>query len=425
MSPPTGTVDRPAARRRAPAGGHARASESEARLPLWRRLRRLELRGTSTGTFWVLLSLVVVLVLFGLVMVLSSSSVVSLDETGSTWSYFVRQSVWALLGTVGLVAFLVLDRSFWRRTCRLWLAITIGLLVAVLIPGVGVSANGSARWIVIGPAQIQPSEFAKLALLLFTADLLARRAHEMDDPLRTFWPVIGVLAAVVLLILAQPNLGTAIIVAAIVFAMLWIAGTRPRHLAMAVTLGAALGVYLILATPFRRARFFAFLNPWADPTDTGYQNIQSLVGLSNGGAVGVGLGASRAKWGFLPYAHTDFIFAIIGEELGFVGACLVVFLFVVLVAAGVGTALRARDRFGTLAATGVTTWLAVQAFVNVGAVIGLGPITGVPLPFVSFGGSSLLVTMCAVGLLLNIARTPRVPAGSTRPARPARPNPAR
>jgi cell division protein FtsW len=360
-------------------------------------------------TYVGLLAIITTLNLLGLVMVLSASSVVALDETGSTWSYFARQTAWAAIGSVGLLLFAALDRRLVRRLCRLAFGISVFLLVLVMVPGLGVEVNGATRWLGAGPLQIQPSEFAKFALLLFVADLLAGRAREMHDPTRTFWPVIGVLALVGGLVLIEPNLGTAIVLASIVFVMLWVAGTQSGRLGL-VGAAAAFGASaMVLTTPFRRARFFAFLDPWADPGNTGYQNLQALVALGSGGLFGVGLGASRAKWDYLPFAQTDFIFAIIGEELGLVGAVFVVALFVVLGTFGTRTALVAPDRFSMLACVGITAWFMVQAFLNIGMVIGLLPITGVPLPFISFGGSSLLVTMCAAGFLLNVARHPRTP----------------
>jgi cell division protein FtsW len=348
-----------------------------------------------------------VLNLLGLVMVLSASSVVALDETGSTWSYFARQTTWAVIGVVGLVVFAALDRRLVRKLCRVALCGAVLLLVAVMVPGVGVKVNGATRWLGAGPLQVQPSEFAKLALLVFVADFLAGRAREMDDPTRTFWPVIGVLALVAGLVLIEPNLGTALVLASIVFIMLFVAGTQGGRLGLVGAGAAFLATAMVLTTPFRRARFFAFLDPWADPGNTGYQNLQALVALGSGGLFGVGLGASRAKWDYLPFAQTDFIFAIIGEELGLVGAVFVVGLFVVLGVFGVRAAMAASDRFSMLLSVGITSWFLVQAFLNIGMVIGLLPITGVPLPFISFGGSSLLVSMCAAGLLLNVARHPR------------------
>jgi cell division protein FtsW len=371
------------------------------------RRHRFSPPGDPTPIFWLLLAVVVVLNLFGLVMVLSASSVVALDETGSTWSYFGRQSLWLAIGAVALAVFLYVDRRFWRRTAALGLISGFVLLVAVLLPGVGVTVNGATRWLQTGPFQIQPSELAKLAALVYAADLLGQRADEMANPRRTFWPVVGVLALIGVPILAQPNLGTAIVLAVILLTLLFIAGARVDLLALVTVAATGVASYLVLTTPFRRARFFAFLNPWADPSNTGYQNLQALVALGDGGVLGVGLGASRAKWEYLPEAQTDFIFAVIGEELGLVGAVLLVVLFAALCGLGVGAARAASDRYSMLVAVGVTVWLTSQAFLNLGMVTGLLPVTGVPLPFISFGGSSLFVTMAAAGLLLNIARHQR------------------
>jgi cell division protein FtsW len=202
----------------------------------------------------------------------------------------------------------------------------------------------------------------------------------------------------------QPNLGTTLVIGAIVAAMLFVAGVPMGRLAIMASLGTLLATMAALAAPYRRARVFAFVDPWADPMNTGYQTIQAWAALSEGGISGVGVGAGRAKWGFLPFAHTDFIFAVVGEEFGLIGATVLIGLFVLLGTLGVRTALRAPDAFGMLIAAGVTTWFVVQAFVNIGAVVGVLPITGVPLPFVSAGGSSLLASMAAAGLLLNVAR---------------------
>jgi cell division protein FtsW len=226
------------------------------------------------------------------------------------------------------------------------------------------------------------------------------------------------LGVVAVLVMKQPNLGTTIIIAAMVLAMLWAAGTPLLALSATAIAGAVLAIGAVAYTPFRRTRFLRFLDPWKDPQNTGLQNIQSMVGLANGGWLGRGLGRSTAKWGFLPYAHTDFIFSVIGEEFGLVGAILVVLLFGAVGVVGAWIAMQARDRFSMLVATGITTWLTVQAVMNIGAVIGIMPITGVPLPFVSFGGSSLLTTLAATGLLLNIARHPAQPGRA--PARRSR-----
>jgi cell division protein FtsW len=372
--------------------------------------------GTTTGTFTVLLLLVCVLVPFGLVMVISSSSLAALEEMDSTWSYSIRQAIWAGLGVLGGAAALWSDRATWRRWCRVGLIGVVVLLLAVL--AVGPVINGARRWVAVGPIQIQPSELAKVALILFVADLLARRSREMDDPRRTLWPIVGVVGGVSLLVLLQPNLGTTLVIAAIALSMLFAAGARLRALGV---LGVVVGVsaaLLVWFEPYRRRRLLAMFDPWSNESDSGYQAIQAGVGLSDGGLTGLGLGQSKAKWGYLPFAHTDFVFAIIGEELGLIGALAVVLLFVVLAFLGVRAAVRASDRFSALVATGITTWLVAQAFLNIAVVLGLVPNTGVPLPFISYGGSSLLVTMVAVGMLLNIARHPRPLDGPAGP--PAR-----
>jgi cell division protein FtsW len=371
-------------------------------------------------TFVLLLAVIVSLNLIGLVMVLSASSVSALDEHGSSWYVALRQSMWLLVGGAVMVVVMRTDYHLWRRWTVPLLGLSGLLLVLVLIPGVGMNINGASRWLGYGSLSLQPSELAKLAVLLFSADLLARRAAWMNDTRLTLVPVALVLGGVAALVMLQPNLGTTIVLASTVLAVLFVAGTPLGPLTVLALGGAVLSAGLALGEGYRRARVLAFLDPWDDPLHTGYQNIQSLVGLASGGLFGSGLGASRAKWGFLPYAHTDFIFAIIGEELGLLGALTVVALFVAIGVLGVRAALRAPDRFGTLLAAGVTAWFLVQAFVNVGAVIGILPITGVPLPFVSYGGSSLLFSMAGAGLLLAVARQGRPPAGPPARGRSAR-----
>src|SRR3954454_6594902 len=352
-----------------------------------------------------LLAVIVVRNLIGLVMVLSASSVTALHHEGSSYYDFERQLLWLGLGSVAFFLALRTDYHRLRRFAVPLLMASIALLVVVLIPGIGANVNGSSRWIGVGTFGIQPSEFAKLGMLIFAADLLARRAAWIDDTRVTLRPVLVAFSGVAVLIMLQPNLGTTIVIAAITFALLFVAGIPLRPLVGWGIAGSGLAMVAAMAESYRRARLTAFLDPWNDAQNTGYQTIQSLVALASGGWFGVGLGASRAKWGFLPYAYTDSIFAIIGEELGFFGALLVVGLFVALGFLGVRAAVHAPDPFGRLLAIGITTWLCVQAFVNIGAVIGILPITGVPLPFISFGGSSLLATMAASGILLNVARS--------------------
>jgi cell division protein FtsW len=373
-----------------------------------------------SGLYVALAFLVTVFNLLGLVMVMSASSVVARDQYGSSWYFVLRQAAWAGAGAVVLVVIARIDYHRWRRYAGPFLVVSLVLLALVFVPGVGVGANGATRWIGTGTFTIQPSELAKLALLVWVADLLARRAAYMHNTRATLRPVIVVLAAAATLVMLQPNLGTTMVLAAIALALCFVAGAPAGPLAGWTTAGLLAATGLALVEPYRRARVLTFLDPWADPMHKGYQNIQSLVGVASGGLFGSGLGASRAKWGYLPYAHSDFIFAIIGEELGLVGSTVVVGLFVLLAIVGVRIALHAPDRFGLLLATGVTAWFCVQAFVNIGAVIGILPITGVPLPFVSAGGSSLVFGMAGAGLLLSVARQATVRALPPRPPAVAR-----
>lgn len=383
------------------------------------RRRRLSIPGIPTGSFWLLAAIVVVLNMFGLVMVMSASSVPAVRAGGVPWSLFERQALWTVLGTMALLATLMVSVDFWRRFTRPFMAIAIAMLMLVLVPGIGVSVNGATRWLGAGPFQIQPSEFAKFALLLFVADLLDRRSDKIADWRWTLAPVVAYLGLIAALIMLQPNLGTTIIIAFMVLTMLLVAGVPLLPLSVVAGTGAMIATAFVAYTPFRRTRFLRFLNPWADPQNTGLQNVQSLVGIANGGLLGRGLGRSTAKWGFLPFAHTDFIFAVIGEEFGLVGAMSVVLLFFGIVCTGAWIAARAKDRFSMLVATGITAWIGIQAFMNIGAVIGIMPITGVPLPFISFGGSSLMINLAATGMLLNIARHPaeHLPRSSRRATR--------
>ena len=369
--------------------------------------------GADTSVFWWLVSVVSVLNIIGLVMVLSASSVTSLEETGSAWTYFSRQLTWTLVGCVVAFALLHVSLDALRRYATGALALCVVGLLAVHVPGLGVSANGATRWIGVGPVQIQPSELTKLALIGVVADWLARNERFLDVSRIVVRPMMLLLGFVAALVMLQPNLGTTIVIAATVFVMLFAAGAPRRALAGWGIVGTIGAFVAAMGTSYRRARVLSFLDPWADPQRAGYQLIQSRVGLASGGVFGVGLGASRAKWGFLPFAHTDFIFAIVGEELGLVGASVVIGAFIAFGLLGIRVALHAENRFGALVAIGVTAWIVIQAFVNIGAVVGILPITGVPLPFLSYGGTSMVVTLAAVGLLLNVARHPAPTSGST------------
>ena len=370
-----------------------------------------------------LIVVVAVLSLLGSVMILSASSVVAIEEAGSAFAVFVRQCMWLVIGAGALVVGARIDYHRWARMVPLLVLGSLGLLLLVLVPGIGVSVNGAQRWLGFGVLQLQPSEPAKFALIVFCAALVARNAHRVSELGIVLRPALVVLALFAVLLMRQPNLGTTLVLCAIVGGMLLWAGIPMRVLAVLGGAAATLGTFFALSADYRRARVTGFLNPWENAGDSGYQTIQSLIGVASGGVSGTGLGESRAKWGFLPEAHTDFVFAIIGEELGLIGCLFVVGLFAGLITLGLRIAQRASDPFGAMLAVGVTTWFAVQGFVNVGAVLSLLPITGVPLPFVSFGGSSLVATMLAAGVLVNVAfqgEAPEHPVRARIAARRAR-----
>jgi cell division protein FtsW len=405
----TTTVDRPGRARTRTRAQQARRPGLRGPGATARRARtRMAATGAGERVAVPLTAVVLALTVFGLVMVLSASSVTSLHQYGgSTLSQFKRQLAWASLGGV---AFVVASRFDYHRLSRLsapLLGLTIALLVAVLVPGLGVDANGSTRWLGVGPLVVQPAELAKLGVIVFCADLLARRRRLVHRPELTVRPVMTVLIVVSLLLLAQPKLGTPIILGIVLLLLLFAAGVHLRHLVGWALLGLSLASVAAVAAPYRRARLLAFVNPWEDPLGNGLQVIQSQVGIASGGLLGVGLGASRAKWGFLPYAHTDFIFSIVAEETGMLGAGALIGGFVLLGVFGFRAALRAPDCLGTLIAAGITAWLLIQAFLNIGMALGVAPITGEALPFVSAGGSSLVTALAAAGIVTNVARQAR------------------
>jgi cell division protein FtsW len=310
-----------------------------------------------------------------------------------------------------------MDYRGWRRIRGVLLLGTMALLVAVLVPHVGVSSGGSSRWIGFGMLELQPSELMKLALAIFAADLLTRRIKYVSDPKMVAVPVLAVLGISGVLILKQPDMGTALVLSCIAFGVLFMGGVPMGPIIKILAVFAGLAVIVGLADPYRRDRILSFLNPGANKSGTGYQVWQSLIGLGSGHIFGLGLGGGREKYGTLPNAHTDFIFSVVGEELGLIGAVVLLALFFALAWFGLRAAVGAPDRFGSLLAVGITTWITSQAVINVGAVIGVLPVTGIPLPFVSFGGTSLIVTMGAAGILINIAAQERSANLAGRPWR--------
>jgi cell division protein FtsW len=391
------------------------------RIPSPRARRGGDMVSTRTAVLGVVLALCGI----GLVMVLSASAYTSLQYYGSVWTIFERQILWMGLGAIAFFGAIRVRYDYWRRLRVVLPLATVGLLVAVLVPGIGVVAGGSSRWIGVGPLQIQPSELMKLAMAVFAADLLARRADRLQRTRSVVVPLLGLLAVSGLLVLKQPDMGTALVLAFITFALLYAGGVPLRPVLKALGVTAVLGLIVGVAEPYRRARLLSFLDPFAHAKGSGYQVVQSLVGLGSGHLYGLGLGGGREKWGLLPNAHTDFIFSVIGEEGGLVGTLIVLFLFGALAWYGLRAADRAPDRFGALLAVAATCWITSQAVINIGAVIGVLPVTGIPLPFISFGGSSLIITLVAAGMLVNVAAHEKppgvpgpeartVPAGSSR-----------
>ena len=364
---------------------------------------------------------VTVLALIGLVMVLSASSVASLSVYGSAWVVFVRQLGWMALAVLGFAAASRFDYRRLQRWSVPLLIVAAVLLVLVLIPGIGIYVSGSRRWLGVGALRFQPSEVAKLALLIFAADLITRRHDVVHRWREVLLPIFGASALIGALVFFEPDMDSTMVLALIVGSVLLVGGIRMRDIGIMLGTGIGAAALAAVAAPYRRARVFSFLDPFAQAEGPGYQLSQSLMALGGGGLTGLGLGASRQKWLFLPNAHTDFIFAIIGEELGLLGALLVLALFAALAVWGAMIARRAPDRFGMLVAAGITTWIVGQAIINIGAVIGVLPVSGIPLPFLSFGGSSLIFTMIAAGILANIARQGvRVAGDGERKARPTK-----
>ncbi|MEA2580409.1 MAG: cell division protein FtsW [Actinomycetota bacterium] len=358
----------------------------------------------------------VILIAVGVVEVLSASSVEAYTTYGTSFWFFGRQVMYVGIGSGALLVTWRLPYRAWQRAAVPFLGVTVFLMLLALHPAAGTSAYGASRWIAVGPFTLQPSEFAKLGLVAFAAMILTKKWDKLHDPGHLALPLGLVVLVVAGIVLLQHDLGTTVVLCSSVFVMVFVAGARMKHLALTAVAAGVVGGFTVLGTAYRRARFLSFLDPGLDPQGTGYQLTQGLISLGSGGWFGVGLGASRGKWQFVPNAHTDFIFAILGEELGFLGELVVLTCFVLLIYAGVRIALRAPDVFGRLLATGITAWIGVQAVVNLGAVTGLLPITGVPLPLVSFGGSALIVTMAAIGVLANIARS-SVASGSGSAAR--------
>lgn len=365
-------------------------------------------------SYHLLLASTLLLLAIGLMMVFSASYVRALATTGSGFTIGIKQATFIAVGLPLMLGGSRLPVRVYRAAAYPVLLLTLVLLVVVLFAGHEV--KGARSWIPLPlDFNLQPSELAKPALALWGADLLVRKRKLLGVQRHVLVPLLPVTGVVLLLIMLQPDFGTSVVVCAVVVALLWVVGTPLRIFAALMALLAAGAAVVALSAPHRVERLLSFRNPFADAEDTGYQAVQGFYALSSGGLFGLGPGASREKWaGGLPEAHTDYVFAIIGEEFGLLGTLSVVLLFAVLLYSGVRIAQRATDPFVRLASSAVTAWLAVQAIINMGAVVGLLPITGIPLPLVSFGGSALLVTMASIGMLLAFARAEPAAAAALR-----------
>lgn len=371
------------------------------RQPVWRQNRKARLK-PADGTLALILAL---LMMCGLLTLFSATYYKAVDQ-GDALLEVKKQ----LIG-VGLGAFLMLltsriPYSFWQKPRVVMLALTgsFALLVLVLIPGIGVYVNGSRRWLNVAGLSFQPSELAKIASVLYLASTLSFRLKQVERLWTGILPLLVIPAAMFLLILQQPNLSTAGSIMIVAILMMLLAGAKWKHLSLMGVVGLAVGFAYAWVEPYRRERLLSFRNPFAQMSDEGYQLSQSLIAIGSGGLFGRGLGQGRQKFSYLPYPESDFIFAIIGEDFGLFGCCVVILLFVAFAIAGMRIALNCQDRYGCLLAAGITAMISVQAFINIGVVVGILPTTGLPLPFFSAGGTSISLLMAAVGILFNISR---------------------
>jgi cell division protein FtsW len=343
------------------------------------------------------------LLTIGIIMVFSSSFVTAQTTYGDGFYFLKRQLLWALLGILGMIVLMRIDYRIYQKWAKPFFIVAIMLLLVVLVPGVGLKVNGARRWLGVDAFSFQPSEVAKLAVIVFLARYLAGHQDSIKQFFKGFALPLLIVGLVCGFMLLQPDLGTAVTIALTSFLMILAAGTRKTHLVGLALLGVVLLGVAIAVAPYRLARFTAFLNPWADPLGNGFQTIQSLYAVGSGRLFGLGLGMGRQKFLYLPEVQTDFIFAVIGEELGFIGALFVLALFFVFMWRGLRIALKAPDTFASLTALGITIDVVLQAFIHIGVVTGCLPVKGITLPFISYGGSSLTLTLLMIGILLNIS----------------------
>jgi len=352
-----------------------------------------------------LIVITLALLCIGIVMVYSASVVAGYAQFGDQTYFFQRQLLWCALGVVVMFLFMRLPYHWWRHVSLLALLASVGLLVAVLVPGLGSSALGATRWIRIAGIRVgQPAELCKVTLAIYMAAWLSGKGERVREFRYGLLPFLAILGLIVALVMKQPDMGTALMIIGTAVVIFFVAGANLLQLLPVGAIG-ALGLAVLAFSPgYRQGRMMAFRDPWAHPEDSGYHVVQSLIALGAGGVHGLGLGDSRQKFGLLPFPYTDSIFAIIGEELGLVGCSVILALFLLLAYRGLCTARRAPDMFGALLAIGISCQMAMQAFVNIAVVTSTVPFTGITLPFVSYGGSSMLVSFAAMGILLNVTK---------------------
>jgi len=348
---------------------------------------------------------VILLIAVGLCMVFSSSYIMAYKWYGDSYYFLKRQLIYVIIGLIAFFFAMFTDYHHYKRFTLPTLILSIALLLTVYVPGIGRVAGGASRWIKIGFFSFQPSEIAKFALILYMAESLTRKqAKDIETFIRGVLPTLIIMLAMFLLILNEPDFSTSLIILGISFIMLFIGGTRVIQLYALIVAAIPLGILILSREEYRKVRLLSFLDPWKDPLDSGFHIIQSLLALGSGGIFGIGLAESRQKYFYLPDQHTDFIFSIIGEELGFIGTVVIIILFTILLWRGFRIALDTSDQFGTLLAAGITSMIVFQSIINIGVVTKMIPTTGITLPFISYGGSSLIVNMFCAGILLNISR---------------------
>lgn len=375
----------------------------------------------ATQPDYLLLGLVVGLVAIGLLVVYSASFALGLQAFGDANYFVIRQAIWAVLGLIALLVMMRVDYHWLRSISPLLMLVAIVSLMAVLVPGIGLERGGATRWIYMGPLPpAQPSEFAKLALIIYVAAWLSGKDTYVKSFALGFVPFVLMVGIVAGLVLLEPDTGTAAVLVLTTVTLFFIAGASVSHLAALVGIGGVAASFLLLTSGYRLDRIVAFLGAEDDPSGVGFHTLQLLIGLGSGGIEGLGLGASRQKFFYIPGSHTDGVFAVVGEELGFIGAIGVLILFAVLVYRGFRIVFKAEDEFGSLLATGIVCWIAFQALLNVGGITRAIPMTGIPMPFLSYGGSALASLLAGIGILLNISTRATGP-----PKEPPRPQSGR